>query len=60
MAEPLVCAWCGAVGPGEDHPGAALTWTREADRTGRTRAYCPACARDHLRSIEAKLDDRYW
>jgi hypothetical protein len=24
------------------------------------RHYCPACARQHLRSIEAKLDAEYW
>jgi hypothetical protein len=24
------------------------------------RQYCPACAREHLRSIEAKLDETYW
>jgi hypothetical protein len=43
----------------------------EADRTvplgwvvsvesGRTRTFCEACAREHLRSIEAKLDSDWW
>jgi hypothetical protein len=27
---------------------------------GRTVYYCDVCAREHLRSIEGKLDTEYW
>ena len=40
-----------------------LDWMVETDprrpELGQ-RQYCPACARQHLRSIEAKLDAEYW
>ncbi len=51
----VVCAWCGT--PGGEHP--PLDWVLSTEE-GRTVAYCPSCARDNLRSIEAKLDQAYW
>ena len=46
----------GAPGPG----AAALTWARERDERGRERSLCPACARRHLRDIEAGLAHEWW
>ena len=36
-----------------------LSWVVSVE-AGRTRTYCKACAREHLRSIEAKLDSKWW
>jgi hypothetical protein len=36
-----------------------LGWVISVE-AGRTRTYCEACARAHLRSIEAKLDSDWW
>ena len=36
-----------------------LSWVVSVE-AGRTRSYCEACAREHLRSIEAKLDSEWW
>lgn len=55
----ITCAWCGtAVDPAGD-PAAALTWTMSVEGSAE-RWFCPRCARDHLRSIEAKLDSGDW
>ncbi len=60
MSEPpddaLVCSRCGATAEGAD----ALTWTVEYDRRRGRRAVCPACAREHIRAIEGKLDPEWW
>jgi hypothetical protein len=38
-----------------------LDWVVETDpRRGEDRQYCPTCSREHLRSIEGKLDTEYW
>jgi len=45
-----------------EHDGTAdppLTWTYEVDR-GMVRWMCEACARAHVRSIEGRLDQRWW
>jgi hypothetical protein len=54
---PPVCATCGRVP--QDEPAARLTWTRgvEKDRPVWT---CDRCSREHLRSIEGKLDSAWW
>ncbi|MEO5609820.1 MAG: hypothetical protein ABIQ61_01990 [Ornithinibacter sp.] len=55
---PVVCATCG----GEPVGGAAvasLTWTRGVERGGPVWT-CDRCSREHLRSIEAKLDASWW
>ena len=36
-----------------------LSWVVSVE-AGRTRTYCETCAREHLRSIEAKLDSEWW
>jgi len=58
----IFCSLCGAAAPSAD-AAAPLDWMVEADprhpELGQ-RQYCPACARQHLRSIEAKLDAEYW
>jgi hypothetical protein len=56
-ADPLVCATCGKTAPAE---GAALiTWVRGLE-DGRQVWSCEACSREHLRSIEGKLDTAWW
>ena len=60
MSEPadrLVCATCGKTAAAE---GAALiTWMRGLE-DGRQVWTCEACCREHLRSIEGKLDTAWW
>lgn len=56
--EPASCALCGTTAA--ELP---LTWTTSMEGSGdrgRLLYYCDVCARDHLRSIEAKLDSEYW
>jgi hypothetical protein len=55
-AQPVTCAWCGKPAPGE---GVPLDWVGEVSE-GLQRSYCPSCAREHLRSIEARLDQEWW
>ncbi len=55
-----VCLMCGRVAASaEELATARLTWTRgvEDDRTVWT---CQTCSREHLRSIEGKLDSSWW
>ena len=54
LPEPAVCAWCGTTAA--ELP---LTWT-VATEGGRRKAYCDRCSREHLRSIEGKLDSDWW
>jgi hypothetical protein len=53
----LVCATCGAVP--EDLSRARLTWSR-AKEDNREVWTCERCSREHLRSIEGKLDSTWW
>ena len=53
---PAVCAWCGTPAPGT---GVPLEWVTSIEG-GVLRRYCGQCAREHLRSIEAKLDADWW
>jgi hypothetical protein len=54
----VVCDMCGEAAPGE--PGTTpLTWVISVEN-GHRRVYCESCARDNLRSIEAKLDSEWW
>jgi len=50
------CAFCGREEP-ED--SAALSWSTAVEH-GRDVAYCATCSRDHLRSMEGKLDTEHW
>jgi hypothetical protein len=52
----VVCATCGAR---PDDERALLSWSRGVER-GRAVWTCPRCARENLRSIEAKLDQGFW
>lgn len=49
------CDFCGR----DEVDGEALTWSTAVER-GRPVAYCPACSREHLRSMEGKLDAEHW
>jgi hypothetical protein len=53
----ITCATCGAVP--EDESLARLTWTRGTE-SGREVWTCERCSRQHLRSIEGKLDSAWW
>jgi hypothetical protein len=53
--EPAVCGACGTVA-GTATP---VSWS-VAVEDGRRVWTCDRCARDHVRSIEAKLDTAWW
>jgi endogenous inhibitor of DNA gyrase (YacG/DUF329 family) len=53
------CATCGETVDLDADPAAVLGWSTSVD-SGRTLQVCPACARAHVRSIEAKLDVVHW
>jgi hypothetical protein len=52
----LVCDLCGREAPAAE---AALTWTVSVE-DGRRRRYCASCSREHLRSMEGRLDSEYF
>jgi hypothetical protein len=52
----VTCSFCGTVSETDDPP---LTWTSAVER-GRTVYFCDRCSRDHLRSMESKLDSEWW
>ena len=52
----LTCAFCGKTEPGDTVP---LTWTTAVEQ-GRPKLFCDACSREHLRSMEGKLDSEHW
>ncbi|MFV0462976.1 MAG: hypothetical protein ACK5MP_07285 [Nostocoides sp.] len=55
-----VCAACGCrPGGHEAEAGVLLTWSR-AIEAGQVVWFCGACSRQHLRSIEGKLDSAWW
>ena len=53
----VVCATCGAVPA--DLSLARLLWARGTEN-GRDVWTCERCSRQHLRSIEGKLDSAWW
>ena len=57
---PIVCATCGSV-PADDEARAVArtTWARGTENR-REVWTCPRCSREHLRSIEGKLDSSWW
>jgi hypothetical protein len=50
------CAFCGATTDADPPP---LTWTSAVERD-RLRWFCETCSREHLRSMESKLDSEWW
>ncbi|WP_198412324.1 hypothetical protein [Nocardioides mangrovicus] len=52
----VTCSFCGATAETDEPP---LTWT-SATEHGRLRHFCDRCSREHLRSMEGKLDSEYW
>lgn len=57
---PLICGSCGAAPASEEQVGQArLSWSREIE-AGRARWTCDRCSREHVRSIESKLDPAWW
>ena len=53
----LVCATCGRTASADG--AALLTWVRAVEN-GREVWTCDVVSREHLRSIEAKLDSEWW
>ncbi|QGZ53089.1 hypothetical protein GPZ77_23070 [Streptomyces sp. QHH-9511] len=52
--EVIVCAGCGKTA--EEPP---VTWSCSVEN-GTRRYLCDTCARDHIRSIEGRLDSAWW
>ena len=52
-----VCARCGRIP--EDESVARLTWVLGLEK-GRQVWICDRCSREHIRSIEGKLDSAWW
>jgi hypothetical protein len=65
----VVCDFCGTQAPmpveGDDVDRVGtpdevpLTWVTSMEN-GKRKVYCEHCAREHLRSIESKLDSEWW
>lgn len=55
--QPLVCSTCGAVAATPE--AARLSWSLAVE-AGRIRWTCERCSREHVRSIESKLDPAWW
>ncbi len=54
--EPIACGSCGAV---PTDAGQRLSWSVGVEN-GLTVWTCADCSRQHLRSIEARLDPAWW
>lgn len=54
-----VCATCGAAPDADAAAMSRLTWTHGTEN-GREVWTCDRCSRQHLRSIEGKLDSAWW
>ncbi|MEB3963432.1 hypothetical protein OKJ48_24765 [Streptomyces kunmingensis] len=52
--QDVVCARCGTTAQGPP-----LTWTCSVEG-GVRRYFCDACAREHIRAIEGRLDSEWW
>jgi hypothetical protein len=50
------CDFCGRQ---ETDEAKTLTWTMAVEN-GRRRVFCDRCSREHLRSMEGKLDSEFW
>jgi hypothetical protein len=51
----LTCDLCGRQAPEPD----TLSWSTSREG-GRLKRYCDSCSREHLRSMEGKLDSAWW
>lgn len=51
----LTCASCGITADPAADALELIRWSTSVE-AGRTTSTCPACARVHIRDIEAKLD----
>ena len=54
-AEQVSCSRCGTTVDGP----APVTWSRSNALSGTT-LLCDDCTRQHLRALEAKLDEEHW
>jgi hypothetical protein len=54
-ATPVTCSTCGA-----SAPSPPLDWMRQSDPWRGATWVCADCARRHVRSIEARLDQQWW
>jgi hypothetical protein len=52
----VTCDYCGR---SEDDETAVLRWSTSVEGS-RRRRYCETCSREHLRSMEGKLDPEHW
>jgi hypothetical protein len=52
--QTVTCALCGAT-----EPSLPLGWSTAVER-GRIVHHCASCSREHVRSMEAKLDPEHW
>ena len=50
------CDLCGTSVAADEPP---LSWSLSIDR-GQAKRYCEQCTRQHLRSMEGKLDQELW
>jgi len=50
------CDFCGRQ---ESDEARTLTWSTAVER-GCRRTFCEDCSREHLRSMEGKLDSEHW
>jgi hypothetical protein len=55
VAVVITCDFCGR----QAEDAETLAWTTSVEQ-GRLRRFCEICSRDHLRSIEGKLDSAWW
>lgn len=53
------CAHCGASSGDASSDVLPLGWSLHTE-AGRVLRLCAACTREHVRSIEAKLDPEWW
>ncbi|WP_202388416.1 hypothetical protein [Nocardioides flavescens] len=52
----ITCDFCGRQ---ESDEARTLTWSTAVER-GRQLRFCDRCSREHLRSMEGKLDSEHW
>lgn len=56
---PVSCHLCGSA-PADAGSPAMAGWMSERDPRRGTIWVCPTCAREYLRSVEARLDQEWW